>query len=133
MYMSENTFIDTYKGDLILSLKEEDYIEFKKIFKELHPYEQSVFYEELEGELRHRVYKTLSPYEISIFFWYLDSELIRKEFEHMHPQYVAKIFENLSIDDAVQIFNELDNEEMKSSFLNLMDKQIAVEIKSALF
>ncbi|MGM9927293.1 MAG: magnesium transporter [Bacillus sp. (in: firmicutes)] len=127
----ETTNIDV---DLLTSsLKNDDIEKFREEFKELHPYDQAQFFEKLDKGLRARIYHYLSPEDMAELFENL--ELDEDEYERllaeMNPSYVADMFSQMSADDAVDVLNELDKEQVVS-YLTIMNDEAAQEIKELL-
>ena len=104
---------------------------FREAFFELHNYEQSEFYLELEEADRQTMYHFLSPEEVAEFFdsLELDPEEYDALFETMNARYAASMIGAMQYDNAVDILNEVSKEKL-TSFLTLMDREDAREIRT---
>ncbi|PLR97595.1 magnesium transporter [Bacillus sp. T33-2] len=128
---SANQQIDT---ELLLeSLEEEAIDQFREEFLELHPYDQATFFKDLDEDLRTRVYHYLSPEEMAGLFENLEIEEAEYQdvLAEMSPHYAADMLSNMYADDAVDVLNELDKEQV-ASYLTIMDEDAAQEIKDLL-
>lgn len=121
------------KDLLIHSLKNEDIEIFRNEFMELHPYDQASFFKELDEELRGIVYKYLSPDEMATLFENieLDDEDYKSVLAEMDPIYAADMISKMYVDDAVDVLNRLEKDQVVS-YLTIMDKTAAQEIKDLL-
>lgn len=113
------------------ALEDENMEAFRDEFLEIHPYDQSVFFEQQDKERRVQIYTYLSPEEMSEILINIDLDNVVEFFEEMDPRYAAMIFSEMPADDAVDIINELDKEKV-ASYLTIMDKASANEIKQLL-
>ncbi|MDG5473008.1 magnesium transporter [Jeotgalibacillus sp. ET6] len=106
---------------------------FREEYFKLHPYDQARFYLRLNVELRERIYECLSPEEMADIFENLDAD--DEDYEpilsEMVPQYAADMLANMYTDDAVDVLNEL-NKEQVASYLTIMNNESAQEIKDLL-
>lgn len=120
--------------DLLRSALENEQIEqFREEFLELHPYDQATFFKELDEETRTKVYHYLSPEEMAELFENLEieEEEYKDVLSGMNPTYAADMLSNMYADDAVDVLNELDKEQV-ASYLTIMDDAAAQEIKELL-
>src|SRR5690625_3102879 len=62
---------------------------------------------------------------------HIDVEDTKIYFKEMDPQFASAVFTDMPADDAVDILNELDKD-MVASFLTIMDKTAAEEVKALL-
>ena len=113
------------------ALEDENMEAFRDEFLEIHPYDQSVFFEQQSEERRAQIYTYLSPEEMSEILINIDLDVVLEFFEEMDPRYAAMIFSEMPADDAVDILNELDKEKVVS-YLTIMGKESANEIKQLL-
>ncbi|GIO22526.1 magnesium transporter [Oceanobacillus sp. J11TS1] len=113
------------------ALEGENMEAFRDEFLEIHPYDQSVFFEQQSEERRVQIYTYLSPEEMSEILINIDLDVVLEFFEEMDPRYAAMIFSEMPADDAVDILNELDKEKVVS-YLTIMGKESANEIKQLL-
>ena len=106
---------------------------FRESFLELHPYDQSQFYEKVGPDIRKIMYYFLSPQEMAVIFREIEveDETYQSYLKEMDTQYVATMLEEMYTDDAVDILNDLDNKE-RESYLEMMDSETADEINELL-
>lgn len=106
---------------------------FRNEFIELHPYDQANFYKNIDISLREKIHHYLSAKEIAVLFEQLEVEQAdyQQLLREMDPYYAADMFANMYADNAVDILNELDKEQLVS-YLTLMEKEAADEIKGLL-
>ena len=119
-------------SDLLLTLlQEEDLEQFRESFIDMHPYDKAYFFRRIDKENRMKVYSYLSPKEMSDIMENID--LIETEgfITEMDPQFATMVFEEMAVDDAVDILQELSKDEV-ASFLAIMDEKAAKEIKTLL-
>ncbi|GLI85029.1 magnesium transporter [Rossellomorea marisflavi] len=118
---------------LIRALEEENMDLFRSEFIELHSYDQATFFARVEEGLRARLYHYLSPEEMAELFESLDIE--EEDYQdilaEMNPSYAAEMLSHMYTDDAVDVLNELDKEQVVS-YLTIMDDESAKEIKELL-
>ncbi|PLR78804.1 magnesium transporter [Bacillus sp. V3-13] len=129
----EKTLHQTNSELLLDALKEENMQKFRDEFLELHPYDQASFFRDLDEETRKLVYHYLSPEEMAGLFENLEIE--EEEYQdvlaEMNPAYAADMLSNMYADDAVDVLNELDKDQV-ASYLTIMDDKAADEIKELL-
>ncbi|MEH7523804.1 magnesium transporter, partial [Bacillus sp. JJ1503] len=118
---------------LINSLQNEDIEKFRDEFLELHPYDQASFFKELDEDTRERIYHYLSPEEMATLFENLeiDDESYQDVLAEMNPNYAAEMISKMYVDDAVDVLNELEKDQVVS-YLTIMDEEAAQEIKDLL-
>lgn len=118
---------------MLTALKDEELHKFRQEFMELHPYDQATFFAKLEREERSKIYHFLSPEEMAEMFENLKSnEEEYKEFlEEMNPSYAAEMLAHMYADDAVDVLNELDKEQVVT-YLTIMNNEAAQEIRELL-
>ncbi|KGR73697.1 magnesium transporter [Ureibacillus sinduriensis] len=114
-------------------LIDENIDQFREIFLELHSYDQAQFYEKVGPDIRKTIYLFLSPQEMATIFETI--ELEDKEYEQflneMDTAYGAEMLSYMYTDDAVDVLNELDDEQ-RESYLEMMDSETAEEINELL-
>jgi len=123
-----------FDENLILdAIEHENMAKFRDIFLELHPYDQAKFFLKLEKDARMHVYGYLSPKEMASFFDNIedDEKSFTLFFDEMDPTYAAQMFENMYVDNAVDILNELSKDQV-ASYLTIMNKEAAEAIRSLL-
>ena len=132
--------VEKNKSDLIANeqllrqLLEEEKIElFREHFLEIHPYDRAQFYELIGAKQRQILYRFLSPGEMADVFEAL--ELEDDEYEgflsEMDTSYGAAMLSFMYTDDAVDVLNELD-EDQRESYLEMMDTETVQEINELL-
>lgn len=119
---------------LITFLREAEMDKFRESFFELHPYDQAQFYEKVEPGIRQIIYQFLSPEEMANVFeaLELDDENYQPFIDEMESSYAAKMISDMYTDDAVDVLNELDKDQI-SHFLKIMDKKSAEDIRELLY
>ncbi|ARK22541.1 magnesium transporter [Sporosarcina sp. P26b] len=114
-------------------LSNEDIHSFRQEYLVLHPYDRAIFYEEVGAELRELMYFYLSPKELAEIFE--TSEIEEDEYEEfleeMDATYAAEMISYMFVDNAVDVLKELDKKKVVS-YLTLMDKEAAIQIKALL-
>ena len=107
--------------------------QFRESFLELHPYDQSQFYEKVGPDIRKIMYHFLSPQEMAVIFREIEveDESYQGYLKEMDTAYGASMLEEMYTDDAVDILNELNNKE-RESYLEMMDSETADEINELL-
>ncbi|WP_453990437.1 magnesium transporter [Bacillus nitroreducens] len=118
---------------LLTALENEDIDQFRDLFLNIHPYERAKFYAKLSKETRVHVHRFLSPTEMAEVFENL--EIDENDYEEllseMDPTFVADMLSKMFADNAVDVLNEL-NKEQVASYLTIMDEDAAGEIKQLL-
>jgi magnesium transporter len=118
---------------LVDALYNEDITTFRDIFLKLHPYDQTKFFLKLEKDARMHLYKFLSPEEMASIFENIEEneDNFKQYLEEMNPTFAAQMFENMYVDDAVDVLNELSQDQL-ASYLTIMNKESAEEIRELL-
>lgn len=104
---------------------------FRNDYLDMHPYNQGQFFMKQNKDHRLLIYYYLSPKEIAESMEHIDVEETKVYFKEMDPQFASAVFTDMPADDAVDILNELDKN-MVASFLTIMDKEAAEEVKALL-
>ncbi|PYF06516.1 magnesium transporter [Ureibacillus chungkukjangi] len=114
-------------------LLDENIDEFREIFLELHSYDQAQFYEKVGPDIRKTIYQFLSPQEMATIFETIELEDDEYEqfLKEMDTAYGAEMLSYMYTDDAVDVLNELDDEQ-RESYLEMMDSETAEEINELL-
>ena len=117
--------------ELLHSLQNEYLSAFRKVFLDLHPYDQASFFKELETKEKEKVFFYLSPHEMADVFENLemDSWEYQELLAALIPSYVADMLAYMSTDDAVDILNALEKDQA-ISYLAIMEKKAADNIKA---
>lgn len=115
------------------TLLHEDIRTFRGEYLLLHPYDRALFYEKVEPELRKRIYRYLSPKELAEIFETseIDADEYKQFLQEMDTTYAADMISYMFVDNAVDVLKELDKSQVVS-YLTLMDKNAATEIKALL-
>src|SRR5690606_34620683 len=134
--MMEETKIrdEELNEELMHELLEKGDVEvFREEFLSHHPYDQASFYEKADSEIRQLLYQYLSPKEMADIFeaieW--DDDDYEDLFKEMDARYASDLLSYMYTDDAVDVLNEL-NKEQVASYLTIMDKESAQQIKDLL-
>lgn len=129
----EMTEIEIEYERLLTLLQDGNIDTFRDEFFELHSYEQSEFYLELEEADKAKLYGMLSPEEVSDFFdtIEMDEDEYDALFDEMDARYAASMLGSMQYDNAVDILNKLPKSKV-TSFLALMDKEDARQIRDLL-
>lgn len=112
-------------------LKEENLEQFREQFIDMHPYDQAIFFKELNKKKRMKVYAYLSPKEMSDIMENIELKETEDFITEMDPQFASMVFAEMAVDDAVDILQELTKDEV-ASFLTIMNKKAGDEIKALL-
>lgn len=112
-------------------LLEERMDQFRELFLDLHPYDQAMFFRKRNEVERMNTYAYLSPKEMSVVMENIELEETEQFITEMDPHFASMVFAEMAVDDAVDILKELSIDEV-ASFLALMDKEAAAEIKTLL-
>lgn len=120
-----------YWNELMDGLENNNIDLFRTYFSLLHPYEQAQFFIQQEGEHRERIYTYVSPEEIAIMLEHMDTEVRVPYIVEMDPRFASHVFEKMAVDDAVDLLNMLDADQL-ASYLTIMDKEASTRIKHLL-
>ncbi|WP_082688040.1 magnesium transporter [Bacillus coahuilensis] len=118
---------------LYIALTSGDVELFRREFLELHSYDQAQYYLQLDQGVRETVYHYLSPNEMADIYVHIDVNQIVNDslMQEMSPRYASEMLQNMFADDAVDVLNELDKNQV-ASYLTLMNAEAAKEIKELL-
>jgi magnesium transporter len=117
---------------LLPLLETEEILLFREEFLKLHPYDQAKFFITQSKELRQRIYEFLSPEELAPIIENLASEEGYQEIiSEMNPTYVAEMLSQMYADDAADVLNDLDKNQV-ASYLTMMNDDAAQDIKDLL-
>lgn len=122
------------REELLFHYLEENNIDgFRDEFMDLHPYDQSVFFDKASPDQRKIIFTFLSPEEVAEIFEVnnFDDEEYQGLLEEMEPSYAADMLSNMYTDNAVDVLNEIDKDQVVS-YLSMMDADSAQEIKDLL-
>lgn len=129
----ENDQVQLEAKQLTEALVSENIELFRQQFLDLHPYEQTQFFIKLSKDVRMKLYHYLSPGEMAAIFENIetDEEDYHEFLTEMNPAFVADMLAQMYADDAVDVLNEL-NKDQVASYLTIMDNESAQEIKELL-
>ncbi|PMC40428.1 magnesium transporter [Bacillus sp. UMB0899] len=118
---------------LLTSLTDKNMDEFRSVFLEQHPYDQASLFIKLDFDQRNTVYQYLSPEEMAAVFENIEDEDGQYEayLSEMDPTFAAQMLAQMYADDAVDVLNELDKDQV-ASYLTIMDNEAAEEIRELL-
>lgn len=117
--------------DLVTWLRNNEIENFREYFLLLHPYDQGQFFMEQSFDDRHTIYTYLSAEEIASMLEHMDSDERVPYVIEMDPRFAAIVFEQMAVDDAVDLLNKLDTDKI-ASYLTIMNEEAAKEIKHLL-
>ena len=125
LQQEESNLIDFLSNDLMDS--------FREVFMQLHPYDQSLFFEKVDPEIRKKIFHYLSPKEMAELFEATKFEEEQYDFylKEMDKTYAADMLSYMYADNAVDVLNELGKDQV-ASYLSIMDVESAQEIKDLL-
>lgn len=129
----EREKVELEEETLLTALSSQSMDEFREIFLEQHPYDQAKFFVKLEEADRFTLYKYLSPEEMASVFENIEDEddQYEKYLSEMDPTFAANMLGQMYADDAVDVLNELDKDQV-ASYLTIMDDEAAEEIRELL-
>lgn len=125
LQLEESRLIHFLSNDLMDKFRDE--------FMQLHPYDQSLFFEKVESAIRRKIFHYLSPKEMAELFeaTKFDEEQYEFYLKEMDTTYAADMLSYMFADNAVDVLNELGKDQV-ASYLSIMDKDSAQEIKDLL-
>ncbi|MFV2046936.1 MULTISPECIES: magnesium transporter [Metabacillus] len=129
----EREQVELEEGTLLSALTQKNMDDFRSVFLEQHPYDQASFFIKLDPEDRQTVYHFLSPEEMAAVFENIEDEdgLYQTYLSEMDPTFAAQMLAQMYADDAVDVLNELDKDQV-ASYLTIMDDEAAEEIRELL-
>ncbi|WP_412095974.1 magnesium transporter [Bacillus sp. PS06] len=118
---------------MLQAISEDNMENLRNQLLELHPYDQAKFFSKLTKDERVQIYHYFSPEEMASIFENIeiDDTDYQKFLSEMHPSFVATMLSNMYADDAVDLLNEL-NKDQVASYLTIMEDDAAKEIKDLL-
>ncbi|WP_299092556.1 magnesium transporter [uncultured Metabacillus sp.] len=129
----ERELVELEEETLLSAIASQNLDEFRGAFLDKHPYDQAKFFVKLEEEQRLTVYKFLSPEEMAAVFENIEHDDDQYELflSEMEPTFAAQMLGHMYADDAVDVLNELDKDQV-ASYLTIMDDEAAEEIRELL-
>src|SRR5699024_2447495 len=122
---------ELHRKKLMKLLNEENVKAFREDFLDLLPYDQAVFFKEQTEQIRLKIYSYLSPREVSEIMKNIELEDTELFITEMDTAFATMVFSEMPYDDAVDILQELERDEV-ASFLAIMDEETVKEIKTLL-
>lgn len=132
--MSNEKDVEIVDFDLLERLlADEDIENFRAHFFDIHPYDRAQFYEKIGSEKRQTLYQFLSPAEMADVFeaLHLEDDEYERYMSEMDTSYGAAMLTFMYTDDAVDVLNELDDEQ-RESYFEMMDTETVQEINELL-
>src|SRR5690625_3777283 len=121
---------ETDKAEKVQSfLDEGDTREFRKLYLEMHTYDQAVFFKDQSDENRLKIYSYLSPKEMSVIMENVEIKESEKFITEMDPRFATMVFAEMAVDDAVDSLQELSKDEV-ARLLAIIDKEDTQEKKT---
>jgi magnesium transporter len=117
---------------LIASFDIENINEFRELFLSYHPYDIALVFEFTDFNQRNRIYQSLSPTELAAIMTYIDADEVVFYFKEMNSTYISQVLEAMDIDDAVDILSHINERNMIASYLSVMRKEKAFEMRKLL-
>ncbi|MFZ4450516.1 magnesium transporter [Salibacterium aidingense] len=122
---------ENYMENIIKAAVKEDIEEFRLLFLELHPADQTDVFLSLEKPERKRVYEFLSPEEFAEIFEGLEIDEQKEIALELNERYAAEMFNSMYADDVADFFGELDHEYARDILL-AMDHEDADDVRELL-
>ena len=104
---------------------------FRETFIDMHPYDQGQFFIEQTSDIRMHIYEYLSPDEVALIMENISIDEVLPFFTEMDAEYAAMVLSDMAIDDAVDILNLMSKDQV-ASYLTIMEKEAAADIKELL-
>jgi len=122
---------EQYSKVILTALHEEELIDFRHTFLDLHPSDQIDIFITLSPEDRQTVYTFLSPKEMADIFGGLKFNKQIDYVDEMDKDYASDMFNSMFTDDIVNFLSKLDRER-SDALLHNLDKPKADKIKKLL-
>lgn len=122
----------TIQEEILECLNISDLTTFREVFLSYHPYDLAQIFVTLSDEQRLLIYNSLSPKELAPIIVHVDVEDVVSYFEEMNSIYVSQLLEEMDSDDAVDILAHIEERNMIASYLSIMKKEQATEIRKLL-
>lgn len=101
---------------------------FRATFLDLHPYDQAALFSSFTEEQRKKGYEFLTPLETSLLFENLSTDDQIRFFSEMDEDYSAEMLNSMFIDDVVMFLTEIQ-EDSVDEILDTIDEDKAEEIE----
>lgn len=122
---------EEYIAQIIDTLREGQIESFRAFFLTMHPTDQTELFRDLNKKQRSTIYKYLSPAEFSVIFQELELDEQKLFVTELQQNYLIDTLSQMPYDDVADFLGMLP-EPTKTSYLNQMDVEDAVEIKHLL-
>src|SRR5699024_12673825 len=100
---------EQYSKVILTALHEEELIDFRHTFLDLHPSDQIDIFITLKPEDRLTVYTFLSPKEMADILGGVKFTKQGEYFDEMKQEYASNMFDNMLTDDIVNVVSRLDH------------------------
>ncbi|MFA1818818.1 magnesium transporter [Virgibacillus oceani] len=122
---------EQYAQHIIHAVQQEDYIQFRRYFLELHPTDQIEIFNSFTKKQREAIYHYLSPDEFSEIFERLEFEKQQEIILELNEQYSSEMFNVMPADNAAYFLQEIPGDKA-IEILDKMDPVEASEVKELL-
>ncbi|WP_240374773.1 magnesium transporter [Bacillus piscicola] len=122
---------EEYMNQVMTAAMKGDIDEFRHLFLELHPADQTDVFLHLEPAERSRVYEYLSPEEFAEIFEGFEVDEQKEIANELNKHYAAEMFNNMYADDVADFFNELPPENV-DDILKAMSTEEADDVRELL-
>ncbi|SFE71648.1 magnesium transporter [Alteribacillus iranensis] len=122
---------EEYMNQVMAAAMKGNIDEFRFLFLELHPADQTDVFLHLEENERKQVYEFLSPEEFAEIFEGMEIEEQLEIVSELNGHYAAEMFNNMYADDVADFFNELPADQ-SAEILQAMNKEEAEDVKELL-
>ncbi|MDO1605153.1 magnesium transporter [Lactobacillus sp. YT155] len=131
--MAQKTNLDSKYADLKKLLDSDDIKKFRKNFLDMHFYDQSQFFLQLDKPDRLRIYELIEPDVTADMFDTIEDDLPEfPEFlQEMDVQYAADMLDNMYDDNAADVLEHLDKTEV-DKYLSKMPRSEANNLRGLL-
>lgn len=122
---------EQYSKVILAAIHEEELIDFRQTFLELHPSDQIDIFITLDKAERHIVYAFISPKEMADLFGGLKFARQREYLDEMNEDYASEMLNNMFTDDIVNFLSKL-NEDKSNLVLKQLNESKAEKINKLL-
>src|SRR5699024_10268961 len=122
---------EQYNNIVLKLLHDDDIIQFRSAFLELHPSDQIDIFITLNKEERDRFYTFISPKEMAEIYGGLYFDKQKIYLEEMNESYASDMFNNMFTDEVVHFLSEIPSDKA-NLILAKMNKAKAKKIQSIL-
>ncbi|WNF38455.1 magnesium transporter [Bacillaceae bacterium IKA-2] len=118
---------ETYKNQIIQTLIDQNIVDFKELFVELHPTDQIDILNAVTKKQRAIIYKNVNPEAFAEIFQDLEINKQKLYISELQQNYAIEVINNMPYDDIADFFAELPVT-TKDLYLSLMEKEEAEEV-----